>query len=792
MRSLSKLALFLVFTMIFGTSFSQGVGIGQWRDHLPYGKTIAVAVVDEKVYCATPYSLFYYNKSDNSVERLNKINGLSDFGISDMAYNQSKNTLLIAYSNANIDLIKSGEIVNIPDIKRANLLGDKTINSIFFLDDYAYLSCGFGIVVLDVVKEEIKDTYLIGPEGSQINVLDFAMNDTSFFAATEEGVYYADKSSPNLSNYAEWNLYENTPAPDEMHNKIFVYEGNLFLNIVYDVNNEPDTLYVFDGNSWSVFNTQVHDLYNINESEDFLIISDWKKIYLYDNQLQLRHTIDVPFIAGELNYFDVLPAEATIDNEDLIWVADRRGGLVKVTEWGAYATPYKLEGPPSINVFQITNAGEDIWVAPGGRTSVWAPVFNGEGLFVFSDEDWLNYNRFNKPSLEGLHDFIKVAVDPFNPDHVYAAAFRNDTGIVEFLDGEVVNLYDDENSSLQFWPAAKAIAVAGMDFDRDGNLWASVSGASDILSVRINDGSPDGEWYAFNLGSSLSGIDVGDLLVDSYDQKWILKRKTIESPYFIIVFNDNNTIDDPSDDMVKGLTKNAGSGNIPGNKMFSMAVDQDGEVWIGTDNGVAVVYSPENIFTGGNYDAQRIIIPRNDGSGLGDILLENEVITAITVDGDNNKWIGTDNAGVFLISPNGMEEIYHFTEENSPLFSNMISDIAINENGEVFIGTSKGIISFRSEAAPPNPTLNDVYAYPNPVREGYTGTIGIKGLVKDADVKITDISGNLVYETRSFGGQAVWNGYSLDGKKAQTGVYLVFISNDDGSETMATKILVIN
>lgn len=240
------------------------------------------------------------------------------------------------------------------------------------------------------------------------------------------------------------------------------------------------------------------------------------------------------------------------------------------------------------------------------------------------------------------------------------------------------------------------------------------------------------------------------------------------------------------------MSGSPGTGNIQGNKVFSIACDQDGEIWIGTDNGISVIYSPENVFTGGNYDAQRIIIPRNDGTGLGDILLENEFITCITVDGDNNKWIGTDNAGVFLLSPDGMNEIYHFTEEDSPLFSNLITDIAINNNGEVFIGTSKGIISFRGESAPPEDTFTDVYAYPNPVREGYTGKIGIKGLVKDADVKITDISGNLIYETRSFGGQAVWNGRNFDGRRAKTGVYLVFIANEDGTETIATKILVIN
>jgi flagellar hook assembly protein FlgD len=145
------------------------------------------------------------------------------------------------------------------------------------------------------------------------------------------------------------------------------------------------------------------------------------------------------------------------------------------------------------------------------------------------------------------------------------------------------------------------------------------------------------------------------------------------------------------------------------------------------------------------------------------------------------------------MSEDGTTELQHFTTDNSPLVSDNIITIAINQgNGEVFFGTEKGIISYKGTATEGALTHTDVYAYPNPVRESYTGTIAIKGLVTDADVKITDISGALIYQTKALGGQAVWDGKNFVGEKAHTGIYLVFSTNEDGSQTVVTKIMIVN
>lgn len=275
-------------------------------------------------------------------------------------------------------------------------------------------------------------------------------------------------------------------------------------------------------------------------------------------------------------------------------------------------------------------------------------------------------------------------------------------------------------------------------------------------------------------------------MIDSYNQKWIM----LFGSSGILVYNDNNTIDNTSDDRVTRLTTSLGSGNLPSAAVYSFAEDLDGEVWVGTDKGLAVFYNPGSIFSGDNYDAQVITIEQDSTAQH---LLAFETVTAIAVDGANKKWVGTQKAGVFLFSDDGQKEIHHFTAENSPLLSNTITDIVIDGNtGEVFFGTDMGICSYKGFATTGEDKYQGVYAYPNPVPPGYTGYIGVKGLTRNSWIKVTDISGNLIYETRSEGGQAVWNGKNFNGEKAKSGVYPVIAISEDGSEKVVTKILIVN
>ena len=771
-----KSAFAIVCALFFVNILSGQIAIGEWRDHLPYKRTIAVAEAGQRIYCATEYSLFYFDKSDNSIGRFSKVNGLSDIGISAMAWNEDYKTLMIAYTNANIDLIKGERIVNISDIKRKQILGKKTINNITFIGNRAYLSCGFGIVVLDVENEIFPEpTYYIGEEGASVNVLDITLGSDTLYAATDEGIYKASYSSPNLAHYIAWSVDQRL-YPDATFNAIQYFAGKLVVNYS-DPRFNSDTVYIYNyaNNQWQKFpDVDSFRKFHLRTEHGQLLIAGQGNVMIYD---QNYNRLNVIYKPGGVSLDG---RDATPDAQGVYWIADYSLGLIKTTTgWDAeFISP---SGPYSANVFDMDMKNQELWVASGGYSSGWGKLYLADGVYTFGNETWKSYNRANGvPAFDSISDMICVAVDPNASGHAYVGTWMQ--GVMEFQDGQVVNIYDNKNSTLQIWPEAQYVAVSGVSLDRNNNLWVVNSRVPEILSVR----KPNGQWKSFSLGSSTSNTDTGKLFIDEDDQKWI----TLRADNKLLVSTNSGTIDDITDDASKVLTNNSGNGNLPGNLILCVAQDHDGEIWLGSDEGIGVIYSPKNIFDGGNYDAQRILIQVGEFTQY---LLESESVTSIAIDGNNCKWIGTERAGAFYLSPDGTKEILHFTADNSPLYSNRIIDIQINGvTGEVFFGTDKGIISYKNTSTEPPIVNKDVLVYPNPVREGYDGIIAIRGLVNNADVKITDISGNLIFATRAEGGQATWSGKSFSGRKASTGVYLVYATDNEGKEKIVTKILFIN
>lgn len=782
MKIKSIIVLLFVITFVVST-IAQDIGIGEWRDHLPYNYGISVTAGDGRIYCASEKSLFYYYPEDNSVNKLSRVQGLSDIGISTIGFNNEYKTLVIAYSNTNIDLIKGNTIINKSDILNSSAITpeERVMNNLMFIDKYAYLSCGFGIVVLDVNKEEVTDTYYIGPNGSHLEVFDLTVNDTAFIAATEEGIYHAKVDDPNLAYFGAWSKDESVPLPNETYNHIAINDGIIFANKLMP-GWAGDSVIFYQDNQWkydSIFPES--DVSSMKSIDNKLYICYSSFIQVHNPDLTINERI------WTYGFANSRPRDVFKYNAELC-IADNQLGLVIRDNEYQYTSIYP-NGPYSTDVFSMSSQGNEVWVAPGGRDLGWQNLWKSAKLFVIEDGFWSTLDNSNgtNPALDTIWDIITVEINPFNHNQVYAGTYTY--GLIEINNKTVTNVNNASNSSLQN-EAGAVCRIGGVKFDSNGNLWVTNSRVNDLLSVRINDGSEFGKWRSFYLGSSTVNAEIGELEIDHGHQKWMLMRNTP----FITVFNDNGTPDDPSDDYpAKQLTSSVNNGAVPGSGVFSIAVDNDGEVWIGTDEGLAVFYSPENVFSEYNYDCQRILIPRNDGTGLADILLEFEVITAIAVDGANNKWVGTENSGVYQFSPDGLIELQHFTMDNSPLLSNSITSISINnDNGEVFFGTANGIISYKSTATQGGTTYEDVYAYPNPVRPGYSGPIAIKGLVTNANFKITDINGSLVFTGTADGGQAIWNGKSQSGRVVQSGVYLVFVTDKTGEETLVTKILFMN
>ncbi len=768
-------AVFIFSLFILISATAQEIGIGQWRDHLPYQKVIAVTKGEGRIYAATPFSLFYYDEADNSLNRFSKINGLSDVGVSSIQYHTGLRTLVVAYSNGNIDLIRDDAVLNMSDIKRKTILGNKSVNRVVLIGEDAYLACGFGIVVLDLNRREFKGTYYIGPDGSSINVndIDFDIVDSTLYAVADEGIFRVNLYTANLANYAEWEREFAPVLPSGPFNHVAVLNHRVYINRK-GPGYANDAMFVKANGTWMAFQPDnTSNRFCMNVFNDRLIVCNNLAVDAFRPDGTLEYRIYT------YNPGTVSPADAIVDENNVIWIGDQLSGLTRVEKPNTGVEKFQLDGPGFNDVFQLASGANDVWVVPGGRNTAFGSIYQKAQFAGFIDGKWRTVTSKQDTLLDDMRDILTVAVDPANHKRVYLGTWGY--GLLEYNEGQFVKHYTDENSTLEKnvlgddW-----IGIAGLAFDDAKNLWVANSSATAALSMK----TPGGEWVSYNLGPQASGIDLAELMIDKQNQKWLRTRT-----HNLIVFNDNGTPFDPSDDQTRRLSSATGNGALPGNFILSMATDRDGQVWLGSDKGVAVIYAPANIFTNQNFDAQQVLIAQD---GFGNNLLEAEAVNAIAVDGSNRKWFGTDRAGVFLMSADGTKEIAHFTEENSPLLSNSVNSITITESGEVFFGTSKGIISYRSESVPPQPTYDNLVIFPNPVRESYNGTIAIRGLVENTSVKITDIAGNIVYSTLSEGGQATWDGRNFEGNRVQTGVYLVFVTNTDGSKTSVGKIMFIH
>ena len=776
MNRLKYFTLLIASWLLSSSAFAQSdISIGNWRTHLPYQKVIKVEQFDGNIYAATEYELFFYDAEDNSINILNKINGLSDIGISTIAYNDSQRKLFVAYTNANVDIIDTeGNVTNMSDIKDKTILGNKTINNVHMNGDLAYVACGFGIVVFDMKKEEVKETYYIGDQGDPVNVSDVAFFNGKIYASTDQGVYYAAANDPQLTNYASWHFDSSPIHPHFAYTEMEVFNGKLYLN--FDGGFKQDTLFVYNGASWDYCLTGTPDQrYELRAYNDWFIITHRYHTTIYDKNLNEVLKIHSPGGAIE-------PLSTFRTTDGAYWIGDTKRGLIKTTD-GWNHMDVLPNGPYSKNVFELQACGDQVWMATGGHAPDWSKRYMKQGVARFNGM-WTSFHNTNTPEMANFSDYTCTATNPKDPSVTYVGTWGY--GVLKIKGDEVVEVYNADNSTLEYWiKDPNLINISGLAFDSKGNLWVANTGANNLLSVM----DPSGNWRSFNLGSSLSGIDIANLMVDANNYKWIIRRSGAENK--IIVFNDNGTLDNPSDDRVVTLNNATGVGNLPG-AVNCMTVDNSGQVWVGTDNGPCLFSDTKKIFNGSNYDATQIRVPRNDGTDQFDWLFDNSNVLSMAADGANNIWFGLES-GVYLMSfKDGVSEVHYFNTDNSPLLDNSVTSMAIDNSGEVFFGTNEGIVSYRSEASTPEPEISNVVAYPNPVRPGYNGYVGIKGLVENTLVRITTVDGAFVTEMMSEGGQAIWDCTDIKGNKVTPGVYFIFVSTKSGDHRFATKILVMN
>lgn len=759
----------------------------KWRSHSAYTQIKEVVVMGDKVYALSSNSLFSVNKKDREIEYYTKLDGLSSSIINHIAYNQQLNRMLITYQNGQLDIMDSnGKIYNISDLFLKQMSISKQVNDICMYQDKAILGMNFGLLVIDMKKIEISDTYYIGENSSEVNVNYITLTEDNIYAATDKQLYYANLSG-NLMDYAYWTIIDMPNRYTPIHSMC------TYNDIVYILQDKK--LYQLKGNLWEI----IESPYALRD----LCVSKNNFLALPDNRLGVCKIHDnlsiTEYITYGYNY-------AIQEDGNAYWLGTRDNGLVRLQITSTLSHPYDIQenypdGPLNNFSYRLRFFGDKLYMLAGGR---WTTEYERPGdIMIYENDTWRNIKNEDliPQTNHALSDMMNVAQDPNDPSHYFVTTYG--TGLLEMYNDQVKKLYLPSNSNL--FSAApdnpdKYTRTDGAMYDDKGNLWVLNMGSG---NGNVHVISPDGKWHSFDLeqkGSRIVLQTTGEILVDNRNSqwKWIpLLRATAG----LVLLQDNGTPTNPKDDKVtyrqEWIDQNA-QPIIP-NNIYAIAQDHTNTIWVGTSSGIFAI--PASVDFSNSNLCKRVVIPRNDGSGLGDYLLDNEQINAIAIDGANRLWVGTATSGIYLLNPIGsiddvsytVETVAHFTTDNSIMPTDEVLSIAIQEStGEVFIGTGGGLVSYMSDATKSEETFDNLYAFPNPVHPTYQGYITIKGMMENSEVRIVDTGGNLVKTLQSTGGSAVWDGTNANGQRVVSGVYTALCNTITDKGHGEVKILIMN
>ncbi|MDQ3140803.1 MAG: hypothetical protein M3Q56_00995 [Bacteroidota bacterium] len=768
-----RIPLFLFVVLYVSTAFGQNhLAIGQWETHLPFNSGLSVTQSDQFVYYATEFAILKIKKSDRSIEKISRTEGLNGSSPITIFFHKPSSKLIVAHTNALLDIVHADGIDAIVDIQNFNNLPiDKIINSISYADSSrVFINADFGLSLLNL-NDQIFEFTLFTPNIPVYKTIQFK---GKYYSITAKGLYVFDPESRNLvQDFSSWNLMGQTSGlPENVEFRgMAIFKDELFVGSqsrVYKMNNQE----FFD----VVRNESNYTVQYLEEGVNHLLVglkcnsTCGNKVLLFDEQNQWHE------IAGscvEQNIYTIEDASGTL------WYADQRWSFRTMADKQANCESMYINGPSTNSFFEITPASDAVYIAAGGVDATWTYLYNDAGVYKYKENVWSDINRNNTALFleEDIKDILRVVEHP-DGNKMYFASFHR--GIVEFdkQKNEFV-LFDDSNSTLQNAVGdASRIRVSGLAFDQEKTLWASV-----FLSPKpLVSYSKDGIWRSYSLPQI--STQVINVKVDLNGYKWVIPREAVG----VLVFDEGKP-EDPGDD--RSILLNSSNSEIKNNRVNTVEVDLEGDVWVGTQEGPIVFECGSNIFDGDCRGSRRKV----DQDGIIGYLLETEDVISIAVDGGNRKWFGTRN-GLYVQSASGDEQIYLFTDKNSPLLNNSIFDVAVDaKTGEAWIGTDRGIQVFRSDATLAKDFFTGTATvFPNPVEPNYNGPIAIQGLARDARVKITDITGRLVREVIANGGTAIWDGKDYLGVQAASGTYLVFVNTTidiEKSEGIVTKILLI-
>lgn len=769
MRNLIKPILILCALAYAVSGFSQ-LEMGGWQTFFNYNNVSKIAESKDKIYALSDGNLFSVDKEYESIETYTKLTGLSDDNIINIAYCEKLNTMVIVYNNCNIDLLRNNSINNVPDLKNTEV-SSKKINNVTIRDKYAYLSCGFGITVVDIEKGEITDTYIIGDKGDYLSVNNLVFLNDTIYTSTIQGIKFASLYNKNLADFSQWEMLKNKQMPNEvsdiftLNNQLFILTGDKILRVDND------------STITSVLNTK---------GADEIITSGKIIICKQDTLRAFNDSFEEEYAAGgDSMIITAIYSPSTNSYWASDFHTDGQRILTQYDKAGNIKNTFVPKGPFSGSVAALHYQGGKLITCSGGP---WETPSNNPGIIqIYENGNWsiISGTAIDKAmadSTGGFADVMDVALDPTDNSHLFAASWH---GVFEFQNGELVHHHWKDNPFFR-QGNTKNLITDGITFDKDGNLWILHMKNSYPVTVM----TPQKKWYGLSYPEIEKKETLKELYVDSKGYLWVILPRE-DKGVFCAYLNKTPLNSNDDSHIIRSNFNDKDGHTITPNAIRCIAEDKDGVIWIGTSNGPMLIPDASKYFSS-DFVIDRIKITRADNSNYADYLLENEQVNAIVVDGSNRKWVGTYQSGLYLLSPNGTETIHHFTTENSPLSSNTIIDLAINdETGELYIATANGLLLYKSDATKSMKSYKDVFAYPNPVRENFDGPVTISGLMENSLVRMSDTEGRIIHQGRSNGGTYVWDGNDLNGRRVDTGIYFVYAALDDGTYSMVTKIAFI-
>ncbi|MCS6973095.1 MAG: T9SS type A sorting domain-containing protein [Cyclobacteriaceae bacterium] len=722
---------YAAFYLISFSTVAQQLEVGSWYVHPSFNRIPALAQLNNQTYAAAANGLFIAHP-DGEIEKIT-LPTLSRAGIRTIASDGAQNQLLIGYEDGQLDILKNKNVFRYSRIRNATeITGSKTIHHINIKNTTAYLASDFGVVVFDLTQREIRETWRnLGPAGEQRKVFQSALKGDSIFIATENGIQGGNLND-NLLDFTRWKRF-NQGLFNRTFTTLVSFNGFLFTAI------PSDGIYRYDGTAW------IRQGYLTNENSYRLFASaDYLYVIAGNRMFRISSSNEVVEIISDLFNQPL----CVLETPSGLRVGDSRNGLLS----GNGTTWMKtLPNGPSFDVpLRLRHNTGRIYAVSGGYTVSFTPAGTEQPVNQIESGTW-------SPITDWLNrDVTDVA---FSGNKSVVGSFSDGLQVITPAENRIFN---SGNSPIT-GNRVTALATSG------NVVWVANYNATQSLH-RLN---PDNSFTSFSFPPLASRFPL-DLVVDGAGQVWMRLNPTTGGG--ILVFN-------PTTNNHVYLTEAAGTGGLPSRNVYALTVDRNGWVWVGTDAGVAYFSNPGGVFSG-NVNAVKPIFE-------GRFLLREEKVTAIAIDGGNRKWFGTER-GLWLFDATVTQQLNYFTTANAPLPSDRIQHIVFDDAGNAFMATDKGLVTYRSDASEPQNRLSSIKIFPNPVPETFTGWVGISGLTEESTVRITDLAGRLIWQSKSNGGTAAWNVRDYGGQRPPTGIYLVFAITADGKETLVGKLALIN